>query len=70
MQNRLSLAFLVGVERARSLERLALERHNVAANASANIAVELAEDRVSNGFFFVGWPVFPENIFCISLPLW
>ncbi|MCX6879613.1 MAG: VWA domain-containing protein [Verrucomicrobia bacterium] len=55
MQNRLSLAFLGGVERARSLERLALERRNVAANSSTVIAVDLAEDKVSKGVFFVGW---------------
>jgi hypothetical protein len=55
MQNRLSLAFLGGVERARSLERLALERRSVAANAAAAIAVELTEDHVSKGIFFVGW---------------
>ena len=55
MQNRLSLAFLGGVERSSGLERLALERRSVAANATVSITVNLEEDKVSKGIFYVGW---------------
>jgi hypothetical protein len=55
MQNKLTLSFLGGLEKAKQLQRLAFTSMNVSDGASATLKLELPDDKVRNAVLFVGW---------------
>ncbi len=55
MQNKLSLKFLAGLERARRLNRLALEKGSLGAGETETFDVTLTDADVASALLYVGW---------------
>ncbi|MFP6871896.1 MAG: VWA domain-containing protein [Verrucomicrobiales bacterium] len=55
MRNQLTLRFLAGLEHSKKLQRISLEKEEIAANDNAQIILNQPYDEVSAPLIYVGW---------------